>query len=167
MTIKDTNYSTIAQQIADQWQKIGVNAKVTTINPAEAQQNYLMPRNYDVLVYQMHLGADPDEYAYWSSTQTGEIGLNFANYTSRRAEIALSAGRTNPNAQAREARYIAFVEQWLRDAPAIALYQPNYYYVTTKNVSSWQNKGTLNDATDRFYGVDNWTVNVTTVRNTP
>lgn len=167
VTIKDTNYSSIARQIATQWQQIGVNAKVFEISPAEAQQNYLIPRNYDVLIYQMHLGSDPDVFAYWSLTQTGEAGLNFANYTSRRAEIALSAGRTNPNQQVREARYLAFVEQWLRDNPAIALYQPSYYYVTTKNVNSWRNNSTLSDATDRFYGADDWTVNAATVRNTP
>lgn len=167
VTIKGTNYSKIAGQIVDQWKSIGVNAKLTMVEPNEAQQNYLMPRSFDVLVYQMHLGSDADEYAYWSSTQTGETGLNFANYTSRRAEIALSAGRTNPNAQAREARYIAFVEQWLKDTPAIALYQPNYYYVTARDISSLHDGNSLIDAANRFRSTNDWTVGNATVRNTP
>ena len=167
VTIAGTNYQNVAQMIADQWKEIGVNATVGAVDATQAQQGYLVPRNYDVLVYQLHLGADPDMFAYWSSTQATTTGLNLANYNSRRAEIALANGRTNPNPSARESRYVAFVDQWLQDNPAIALYQPSFFYVMDKNINSLSTGGSLIDASNRFQNVSNWTVNTTSVMATP
>ena len=167
VTIASTNYQDVAQMIANQWKEIGVNTTVEAVDATQAQQGYLVPRNYDVLVYQLHLGADPDMFAYWSSTQATPTGLNLANYSSRRAEIALANGRTNPNPSARESRYIAFVDQWLQDNPAIALYQPSFFYVMDKNINSLSTGGSLIDASNRFQNVSNWTVNTTSVMATP
>ena len=167
VTIAGTNYQDVAQMIAGQWKEIGVNATVEAVDATQAQQGYIVPRNYDVLVYQLHLGADPDMFAYWSSTQATPTGLNLANYNSRRAEIALANGRTNPNPSARESRYVAFVDQWLQDNPAIALYQPSFFYVMDKNINSLSTGGSLIDASNRFQNVSNWTVNTTSVMATP
>ena len=167
VTIAGTNYQNVADLIAEQWRKLGVNATVEAVDAGQAQQAYLMPRNYDVLVYQMHLGADPDMFAYWSSTQIGPTGLNLANYNSRRADIALANGRTNTNAAAREARYVAFVNQWLQDNPAIALYQPSLFYAMDKSVQSLQTGDSLIDASNRFQNVNSWTVNTAPVMQTP
>lgn len=167
VTIAGTNYQNVAELIAEQWRQLGVDAIVEAVDAGQAQQSYLMPRNYDVLVYQMHLGADPDMFAYWSSTQISPTGLNLANYNSRRADIALANGRTNTNATAREARYVAFVNQWLNDNPAIALYQPSLFYAMDQNVQALQNGDSLIDAGNRFQNVSNWTVNTAPVMQTP
>ena len=167
ITIADTNYQNVARLIAQQWKKLGVNAQVRAIPPSGAQQNYLAPRNYDVLVYQIHLGADPDMFAYWSSTQTQASGLNLANYRSRRAEIALSAGRSNANPEARQARYVAFVHQWLKDCPAIALYQPSLIYATEPNVRMLNSGAALIDAGNRYQATGNWTGATRMVMTTP
>ncbi len=167
VTIAGTNYQNVADQIAQQWRKLGVNATVKAVDASQAQQSYIVPRNYDVLIYQMHLGADPDMYAYWSSSQATATGLNLANYNSRRAEIALSNARTNTNATTREARYVAFVNQWLQDAPAIALYQPSFFYAMDKNIQTLASGGALIDASNRFQNVNEWTVLTKGVMATP
>lgn len=167
VTIAGTNYETVARMVAEQWQAMGVNATVEAVDAAQAQQGYLMPRDYDVLVYQMHLGSDPDMFAYWSSTQTDPTGLNLANYQSRRADIALANARTNTNPAARETRYIAFVNQWLQDNPAIALYQPSLFYVMDRNVHTLASGDAVIDASNRFQDVVNWTADVKTVMATP
>lgn len=167
VTIAGTNYEIVTQAIANQWRQLGVNATVESVSPSQAQQNYLVPRNYDVLVYQMHLGADPDMFAYWSSTQTQSTGLNLANYRSRRAELALSAGRTNANADAREARYVAFVNQWLADNPAIALYQPSLFYVMRNDLQTLHDGDSIIDASNRFVDVSTWTAATAPVMTTP
>ena len=166
VTVKGTDYEPVAQALVKQWRKLGVDAQLTAADPATAQQNYLMPRNYDVLVYQLHLGADPDEFAYWSSAQAVATGLNFANYKSARADLALAAGRTQLNAATREARYGDFAKQWLADAPAIALYQPNYYYASVAPLQTLDG-APLVAAADHFRNVENWTVKTATVNVTP
>lgn len=167
VTISGTNYEAVAKNIASQWRKLGVKVNLESVDPAAAQQSYLIPRNYDVLVYRMHLGADPDMFAYWSSTQIGENGFNLANYSSRRAEIALSAGRTNTDPEARQQRYISFVRQWLNDVPAIALYQPSLYYVTTRDVNNFQTGQSIIESSNRFSDVADWTAQTRPTRITP
>lgn len=167
VTIEGTNYQKIANQIAKGWKEIGVNAKVVSVKPNEAQQSYLMPRNFDVLIYQIHLGSDPDMYSYWASSQATETGLNFANYTSRRADIALNAGRSNANTDARRDRYVSFVKEWLKDDPAIALYQSSYFYIVSPEVSSISGDETINDAASRFVNVFTWTAKQSPVLRTP
>jgi peptide/nickel transport system substrate-binding protein len=157
VTIKGADYEIVARQLVKQWQELGVDAILTAAEPSTVQQNYLMPRAYDVLIYQLHLGVDWDELAYWTSSQTVATGLNFANYKSKRADIALTAGRSQLNQKSRQARYQEFVKQWLNDAPAIALYVPNYYYVNGQSLQTLDSQP-LVDAASRFREVSNWTV---------
>ena len=165
--MKGTNYERVANIVAERWRNIGVDTKVQIADPATAQQEVLSPRNYDVLIYQLHLGADPDEYAYWSSTQTGATGLNFSNYSSKRAEVLLSNGRTATDPHARKMRYLAFTKQWQQDNPAIALYQPSIYFVADDNVRALPRGSSLVDASHRYRGVENWTVRMGSVKATP
>ncbi|MFZ2560439.1 MAG: ABC transporter substrate-binding protein [Candidatus Nanoperiomorbaceae bacterium] len=166
VTIAGTDYEPVAEKLAAQWRQLGVDARLTKADPTTANDQYLASRNYDVLVYDLHLGADPDETAYWSSTQMNEHGLNFANYNSRRADLALSAGLRQPDSTAREARYDAFVKRWLDDAPGIALYQPRYYYVTTGAVRGL-NSDPLISPSERYRDISDWSVLTTTVNATP
>lgn len=167
VTLKGTNYKSVAGIIAEQWRKVGVNTKIQTVDPSTAQQEVLSPRSYDVLIYQLHLGADPDEYAYWSSTQTGSTGLNYSNYSSKRAELLLSNGRTAMNPALRKSRYLTFVKQWQQDNPAVALYQPSLYLATDKSVSALENGSLLIDSSNRYRGIEQWTVRRGSVKATP
>ena len=165
VTVKESDYEPIANLIAEQWRKVGVDTKLTLAETSNVQQNHLVPRAYDVLIYQLQLGADPDVYAYWHSSNVKPQRLNLANYKSAVADLALFGGRTVSESQ-REAKYITFVETWLEDAPAIALYRPNLNYWHSDGVVSLS-KSPLSDEMDRFRQVYNWSVETETVYNTP
>ncbi|MCL2037547.1 ABC transporter substrate-binding protein [Candidatus Saccharibacteria bacterium] len=167
VTIKGADYEPVAKALVDQWRRLGIDAQLTSADPATAQQNYLMPRSYDVLVYQLHLGVDPDEFAYWSSSQALATGLNFANYKSTRADLILSNARMQTNAAAREARYVDFVKLWLSDAPAIALYRPNFNYIISGQQLDTLDDSPLISASYRFHNVTTWTARVDDVMVTP
>ncbi len=166
VTIQDTDYARVAKELVSEWKKLGVDAQLTESDQSSANDSYLTPRNYNVLVYDLHLGADPDEFAYWSSTEATEKGLNFANYSNKRADLALNGGRQQFDETARKARYVDFVKRWQQDVPAIALYQPKYYYITTGSANS-VNNSPLVDSTARFRDVSEWTVNSQSVNTTP
>ena len=166
VTIQDTDYARVAKELVSEWKKLGVDAQLTESDQSSVNDSYLTPRNYNVLVYDLHLGADPDEFAYWSSTEATEKGLNFANYSNKRADLALNSGRQQFDETARKARYVDFVKRWQQDVPAIALYQPKYYYITTGSANS-VNNSPLVDSTARFRDVSEWTVNSQSVNTTP
>jgi peptide/nickel transport system substrate-binding protein len=166
VTVAGASYAPAAENLATQWKKLGIAVELTMAEPNSAQQNYFIPRNYDVLIYQLHLGADPDVFAYWHSSQATARGLNFANYRSLLADAALTGGRARTSYQLRDAKYQTFVETWLADVPALALYQPDYYYVSLDNVRALAPQP-LPSAADRFADADQWTVNWREVEITP
>lgn len=161
------DYETIVNQLREQWKAIGVDVKVDLVSPGTIQQNVLVPRAYDVLVYELAIGSDPDVFAYWHSSQIGLFGFNLANYSSGISDDALSSARGRLNDTLRMAKYQAFTTQWLKDVPAIALYQPRLHYIADDSVQTVLRPTNLSDATSRFRAVEYWTVHRARVNNTP
>ncbi|HSH31457.1 MAG TPA: hypothetical protein VK963_02200, partial [Candidatus Saccharimonadales bacterium] len=131
--------------------------------PDTLQQAYIRPRNYDVLLYGINLGADPDVYAYWHSSQASDPGLNLSGYASPMADKALEGARVTSDQTMRAAKYGTFLAAWASDTPAIMLYAPDYIYAVNADVSGIVAKKLVNPA-DRFYGVEQWTVRTKTAR---
>lgn len=161
------DYVSVVQTLAAQWRTIGVDAQVNLVSPATIQQNVLVPRAYDVLVYELAIGSDPDVFAYWHSSQAGPLGFNLANYSSGVSDDALSSARTRLDMKLRITKYEAFTTQWLKDVPAIALYQPKLHYIADENVRTITSQTVLADAASRYRAVEYWTVNRSRVNNTP
>lgn len=160
------DYRLIADELATQWRAIGVTVKVQLADTSTIASDYLQPRAYDVLLYELAVGADPDVYAYWHSSQANAKGLNFANYRSGLSDDALSSARSRLDPALRAAKYKTFYEQWIKDTPAIALYQPYISYATSKNTTSLEKDVSLADTTARYGDVDDWAVSKTTVFTT-
>ena len=68
----------------------------------------------------------------------------------------LVAGRETLNEAMRAKKYQAFLEHWVNDVPAIALYQPNMTYIYNKNVRPFRDDVVLVTALDRFVDIDDW-----------
>lgn len=161
LSSQDTpNYSATAKFLQEEWAKIGVQARVNYYDNEELQGSIIGNHDYDVLLYGISLGVDPDMFAYWDSSQasiTSQGRLNLSEYKSSAADQALQAGRTRADPQLRAVKYEEFLKVWRKDAPALALYQPNFLYITRGPVFGFERKE-LNSAADRFYNVDNWMV---------
>jgi len=161
------DFPVIAKLIAEQWKAIGVQVQVDMASPASIQQVVLVPRAYDVLIYELAIGADPDVFAYWHSSQASALGFNLANYMSGVSDDALSSARGRLDPTLRHAKYQAFSEQWLKDVPAIALYQPRLHYIADETAQTITSSTVLADATSRYRAVEYWTVNRERLNNTP
>lgn len=157
------DYKILLDELTKQWKELGVNVKGQLADAATIVPDYLQPRGYDVLLYELAIGPDPDVFAYWHSSQASAKGLNFANYRSGLADDALSSARARLDPTLRAAKYKTFYEQWIKDAPAIALYQPLLSYVTAQNSTSIEKDKTVIDATDRYQNITQWSVNQKTV----
>lgn len=167
VTIKGADYETVASSMAESWRQLGIEVNLILADPSNAQQNYFVTRSYDVLVYQIHLGADPDVYAYWGSSQANAYGLNLANYKSTISDLAMTNARSQLDRVKRDARYIDFAKRWIADAPAIALYQPNFYYLKSAESRSIDDELQMVDPASRFSDVSSWTVRLGQLKNTP
>ena len=152
------DFPAVAESIAKQWRMVGVDVKVQVVDTGTFEQNILTPRAYDVLIYELSLGADPDVFAYWHSSQASVRGFNLSNYKSVIADDALLSARSRSEADLRRVKYQGFVQQWINDAPAVALYQPRLHYVTTDNTRSIDRSQPVIDTLNRYHTLEDWTV---------
>ena len=155
VTVSSGDFPAVAEEVMTQWRKIGVEFDSHPIKAEDIYQNIIVPRAYDVLIYEIAIGRDPDVYAYWHSSQATERGLNLSNYKSAKVDDALDAARTRVEPTQRAARYKLFIQQWLNDVPAIALYRPTLVYVQNNNVVTY-NSHVMVEPTDRYYNIRYW-----------
>lgn len=155
VTVSGGDFSTVAGILTDEWSKLGITFETTIVKPDDIQQNYIFPRNYDILIYEIAIGRDPDVYAYWHSTQANARGLNLSNYKSVKSDDALDSARTLTDPNLRNVKYRFFVQQWMNDIPAIGLYRSTLLYTQNDSVTTITSHP-LVDATDRYFNVRYW-----------
>lgn len=172
VSLRGSEFSKVATELAEKWRKeLGIRVDAQIVDPQDPAQSVLQsvlqPRQFDVLVYELVLGGDPDAYTYWHSSQASEEGLNFSNYSSVIADEALSSGRSKRADRLRAERYKTFVKRWQSDLPAIPLYQPKMDYIQSKAVKSISEDTRLIYAEDRYSDVLYWSVREASVYKTP
>jgi peptide/nickel transport system substrate-binding protein len=158
ISVQSGDYPVVTSEIKKQWEAVGATVVVALREADAFQQAVIVPRAYDALVYELELGVDPDVFAYWHSSQADPRGLNLSNYKSSIASDALSSAQLRLELSARLPKYDLFVDAWLDDTPAIALYQPQIHYVTSPSTRSIQISTSVTSQVDRYRLVDLWTV---------
>ncbi len=144
-----------AELLAGQWAKLG--AKVTlNIQPTkELTENAIRPRKYDALLFAQKLGADPDPFPFWHSSQVRNPGLNLSMYANNTADKLISEARTAADKKIRDEKYRQFQTVITADAPAIFLVQNVFSYAMTEDIRG-MSLNNLSDTTARFYDLPNW-----------
>lgn len=158
VALQTGDYPVVVEELARQWRELGVQVDVELVEPENVQQAVLRPRAYDVLVYELAIGSDPDIYAYWHSSQKSQNGLNFSNYDSAIPDDALESARAVVDRNLRDEKYRTFVERWMQDAPAVPLYRGTLHYAMANNVRALPEDAEIIDAVDRYRAVEYWTV---------
>jgi peptide/nickel transport system substrate-binding protein len=157
VTADTEEYRKVAETTAGFWQEIGVQTVITTVPPKDMARTVLRDRDYDVLLYSVIVGSDPDQYPFWHSSQATHPGLNLAGYSNRKVDELLVAMRTATSTESRITAAGAFQDQLLTDRPAIFLYTPTYTYVTN-NLVRGVNVERIFEPSDRFAAITSWYV---------
>jgi peptide/nickel transport system substrate-binding protein len=161
LAAQDTqDYTQVAQFLQSQWSKVGVRVDVHYYSSDDLQKAVIPSHDYDILLYGVSLGVDPDVFAYWDSSQaslSSQGHLNLSEYKSKVADQALESGRTRSDPELRATKYKVFLTAWVNDAPALVLYQPNMIYVSRGPVFNYERKE-ANTSADQFYNVNQWMI---------
>jgi peptide/nickel transport system substrate-binding protein len=155
-----TEYATIVRGLQEQWSNLGVKVDAVLQPEEDVQAGAISNHAYDVFLYGVALGPDPDVFAYWHSTQADpriKTRLNFSEYKSTISDTALEAGRTRVDKELRKIKYAPFLDAWLADVPAVALYQPRFLYVVRGTLEGYPT-GEFNSPADRFYTISDWQI---------
>lgn len=111
----------VAEQIAKDWEKVGVKTNVQVENT--------IPQDFQILLAIIDLPYDPDQYSIWHSTQTAS---NISHYQNQRIDKLLEDGRLELNSEKRKSIYLDFQRFLVEDSPAIFLYHPVNYLIERK-----------------------------------
>ncbi len=158
----------IAESLTEQLKNLGIEAHLTTYEESpEFISTTIAKRGYDILIYEIDLGADPDLLPYYHSSQANESGLNLSNYRNVLVDDFLLAARKTLDKNMRIKKYESFVDSWVHDIPAIAIAKSNLTYYYNKNVRTFSDDVRLITPLDRFSDVHTWMINKETRSRTP
>jgi peptide/nickel transport system substrate-binding protein len=152
-------YQHVTAGLKRQWRGLGVDVQVYLQSDVDLRST-VASHSYDALLYGISLGVDPDGFVYWHSSQIDARSpsrLNLSEYNSLTADSSLEDGRTRDDPVLRAIKYRPFLQVWQQDAPALALYQPRFLYITRGPVYGVQDR-TITTDTDRFNNVHDWMV---------
>lgn len=154
-----SEYAAITQKLQEDWGNIGVKVEAILQPEEDIQSGALARHDYDVLLYGVSIGYDPDVFAYWHSSQAdpNSSNLNLSEYKNATADESLEAGRTRLDEDLRKIKYEPFLKAWRDDAPAVALYQPRFLMVTKGTFTGFTG-GQLSTATDRYWSIADWRI---------
>ncbi len=161
VTTDDPIRRAVAEQIARQWEAIGVKARVQTTSPRTLEQSYLGPRQYEAALYGWSApDSDPDPYPMWHSTQISDGqnsgGQNIGGWANADADAKLEAARRTTDAAERGQLYRDFQRIFTEEVPALLLYHGIYHYAVDPQVQNVQVGQVMLDACSRFQTVPTW-----------
>ena len=144
-----------ANIVAESWRTLGANVEVKVFEPSDLNQSVIRPRRYDVLLFGLVVGRDPDLYAFWHSSQRNDPGLNIAMYTNAKADKALEDMRKATSTDAAKISYERFSKEVSTDMPAIFLFSPDFVYAIPERIHNIT-LGQITTPNDRFLSIHDW-----------
>ncbi|MBQ2638795.1 hypothetical protein IJF91_01895 [Candidatus Saccharibacteria bacterium] len=168
VTVKSSFLPEVSEKLAEEIRSLGLSV---TVNSYDSNQDFLFnvltQRAYDILVYEIGLGADPDLFAYFHSTEANGNGHNLSNYRSAVVSDLVLSARSTMNETLRERKYENFLKYFVEDVPALGIYQTNYNYFVNKNVRSFSSENKLVTPLERFIDVKRWGIEPISKNRTP
>ncbi|KND50482.1 MAG: peptide/nickel transport system substrate-binding protein [Parcubacteria bacterium C7867-007] len=79
----------VATQIQEDWQTLGVPVSIELHDASVLTQEVIRPRAYGALLFGEVIGRTPDLFAFWSSTERTNPGLNIADYSNKEVDALL------------------------------------------------------------------------------
>jgi len=144
-----------AQILKSQWEKIGAQVEISVLDMNTLERDVIRKRNFDALLFGEALGLTPDPFAFWHSSQKGELGLNLSNYENKDADKLLEEARKSLDPEFRKEKFEAFQNVIIADAPAVFLFNPYYLYFVSPEIKGI-GASLIADPADRMENIQNW-----------
>ena len=154
-TVDQPQMVQVADILKNQWKVLGIELEIKKMPIDQLEQDYIKPRNYESLLFGEVLGAIPDPFPFWHSSQKKEPGLNLAIYENKDADKLLEENRTLLDWEGRKEKLNLFQNILIKDAAAVFLYDPDYLYWASKEIKGINIKK-ITDPSKRFLDIENW-----------
>lgn len=156
-----------AKSIAEKWSKNNFKINLDIKDNVTLQKTTIPKRDYDILLYGLDYGEDPDPYPFWHSSQinppAGGDGRNLSNFKNTKADKLLEEARQEFDFKKREEKYNEFGQILDQEIPAFEVSQDILYYQASNKVKGLE-KIIGSFEADRFLNVFSWYLNTKRVR---
>jgi ABC-type transport system substrate-binding protein len=139
-TLDKSEYRRAAKLVVNLLEEVGVKAEVRYVSDKEMNNQVLKQKNYDILLYRLILGGEPDQYPFWHSSQKKYPGLNLSNFENDEIDKLLEQARKTRDDKKIAEIYRKINKIILKQHPAIFLYQPNYTYLQSDKIKGFDTK---------------------------
>lgn len=170
----------VAEQIRDDLEKIGIVVNLDPRTSADLNDNLVVTRNFDALLYGVETSIDPDRYNLWHSSAIDYPGLNIASYQSSVKGAIIDANReierkslsdfaleNGLRSNEKEKRlgtntgtsigYLKFQEILTDECPMIFLYYPKFIYSVRNRVENIDLSNMILPS-DRYLSIWRWQI---------
>ncbi len=154
-TLDTEEYRKAAQTIAGLWREIGIQVTIDYADQQSLKKDIIKNRNYDILLFGVIVGDNPDQYPFWHSSQVDFPGLNLSRYVNRTLDGHLEKSREEIDEEKIKEHYKEIQTILLKEKPAIFLYTPTYTYAIVDKIKG-VNIDRLFKPSDRFASVKEW-----------
>lgn len=158
LTLRTSNVpelKNIATAVKAQWERLGVRVDIELYEPGDLSQNVIRPRKYEALLYGEVIGRNHDLYAFWSSKERNDPGLNIALYANKTIDDLLENVRSSTNESVRASSLQKIEDIVAADYPAAFIYAPDFTYTVPANLRGVELPQIVVPA-DRFAAVASW-----------
>lgn len=158
LTIPDSpELIAIAELIKSGWEALGVPTDIIAVPTQRFGRDVIQPGAYSALLTTILVGADPDPYPFWHSSQVEYPGLNLAHFVNHDVDMALEEARKTTKTEERATRYKKFQEIFRKELPALVIANLNYRYAVDRRIEGIAVDRMLLPA-DRFATIASWYV---------
>lgn len=155
VTLDKEKNVTLAKEIAERFAKNGVTIDVDVKDNVTLQKTTIPQRDYDMLLYGLDYGEDPDPYPFWHSSQAKEDGRNLSNFKNTKADKLLEQARLEFDFVKREQEYDDFGKILDSEIPVLVIEQQFFYYQVSEEIKGIENIIGSSE-TDRFLNAGSW-----------
>lgn len=155
VTVKNQILEEVAKELKAQWEKQGIEIEIQIFPISQLEREIIKLRDYEMLLFGEVLGAIPDLFPFWHSSQVKDPGLNLTNYQSSQADKLLEKARTSLDPEFRAEQYQQFQDILIDQAPALFLCRPDYLYWVSKKIKGVEIEMIV-DPSKRFSEIEDW-----------
>lgn len=154
-TVNESENTKAAELIKEFWQNIGIKVDLQIIEAGKIGREIIKPRSYQILLFGIIVGSNPDPYPFWHSSQIQDPGLNLSMLANREVDSLLEDARKTSDIEKQKEDYQHFQDILTSEIPAIFLYHPNYSYAVDKKIKGINIDSIIIPA-DRFNNLEDW-----------
>jgi peptide/nickel transport system substrate-binding protein len=153
----------VAEQIKAKWAPLKVNLTIKEYDNVTLKKTIIPQRSYDILLYTLDYGSDPDPYPFWHTFQAGSSGANLSNYSNKQADRLLEDARQSFDSKVRQSDYDQFNKILNNDVPFIKLSQASFFYAVGNDINGVGKIYGFSEA-DRFLNINQWYIKTKRVK---